>query len=101
VRAPSAVDVDGALYLGSEPTPAAKTVYLGLLVGVLAVFAGLVYRTRLNAAIGSSDPLLSDDMVRQIEESGWVEVDEPLDLEEIQEEEARFWEEPWDEPDEW
>ena len=45
---------------------------------------------------------LTDDMVRQIEESGHIDVDEPLDLEEIQDEEARFWEEqPWEETDEY
>jgi hypothetical protein len=76
-------------------------VYFGLLFGiVLALAAGFLHRSRLNAAIGA-DTSLSDDMIRQIEESGWVEVEEPLDYREIQEEEARFWEEPWDEPDEW
>jgi hypothetical protein len=45
---------------------------------------------------------LTDDMVRQIEERGHIDVDEPLDLEEIQDEEARFWEEqPWEETDEY
>jgi hypothetical protein len=75
--------------------------YFGLLIGVLALVAGLVYRSRLNAAIGSSSALVTDEVMRQIEESGWVEVDEPLDHEEIQEEEARFWEEHWDDTDEW
>jgi hypothetical protein len=75
--------------------------YYGLIAGLLALAAGLVYRSRLARVVGSREPLLDDDLIRQIEESGWVEVDEPLDLEEIQEEEARFWEEPWDEPDEW
>jgi hypothetical protein len=76
--------------------------YIGLLFGVLALAAGFnLYRLRVNRAADSGEPALSDDMLRQIEESGWVEVDEPLDYEEIQEEEARFWEEPWDEPDEW
>jgi hypothetical protein len=45
--------------------------------------------------------VLTDDMIRQIEERGRVELDEPLDLGQIQEEEARFWEEHWDDPDEW
>jgi hypothetical protein len=45
--------------------------------------------------------VLTDDMIRQIEERGRVELDEPLDLDQIQEEEARFWEEHWDDPDEW
>ena len=44
---------------------------------------------------------MTDDMVRQIEDAGYIDVDEPLDLEEIQEEEERFWEEaPWEEPEE-
>lgn len=42
---------------------------------------------------------LSDDVIRQIEVSGRVEVDEPLDLDEAAEEEERFWEETWDEPE--
>jgi hypothetical protein len=76
-------------------------VYIALLTGLLALVAGFLYRARVSRAVGQRGPALSDDMVRQIEESGWVEVDEPLDYEEIQQEEARFWEEPWDEPDEW
>lgn len=44
---------------------------------------------------------LSDDAIRQIEERGRVELDEPLDREHIDEEERRFWEESWDEPEEW
>jgi hypothetical protein len=76
-------------------------VYYGLLVGILALAASLVYRSRFNSVVGSGQPALSDDMIREIEARGVVEVDEPLDLGEIQEEEARFWEEPWDEPDEW
>jgi hypothetical protein len=76
-------------------------VYYGLLVGMLALAAGLVYRSRLSRVIGSSQPVLDDDMIRQIEERGSLEVEEPLDISEIREEEARFWEEPWDEPDEW
>lgn len=75
------------------------SILAGLALGGLALTASLAYRARLNRATGGRE--LSDEMVRQIEESGWVEVDEPLDHEEIQEEEARFWEEPWEEPDEW
>jgi hypothetical protein len=75
-------------------------VYFAISFGLLALVAGLVYRSRLNRAIGSREPVLSDDMIRQIETSGRIDVDEPLDLGEIQEEEARFWEETWDEPDE-
>lgn len=73
---------------------------LGFALGALALAAGLILRSRLSRRIGRS-ARVTDDVVRQIEESGWIEVDEPLDLVQIQEEEARFWEEPWDEPDEW
>jgi hypothetical protein len=76
-------------------------VYLGILLGLLALGAGLTFRSRLTRVIGSSDPVLTDDMIRQIEANGRVELDEPLDHGQIQEEEARFWEEQWDEPDEW
>jgi len=71
-------------------------------MGVLAVLGGVLYRLRLTRAVGTAEPALTDEMVRQIEHSGWVEVDEPLDFETIREEEERFLEEEaWDEPDEW
>lgn len=74
----------------------------GILLAVLAVIGGLLYRVRLTRAIGEVRPVLTDDLVRQIEESGSVDVDEPLDLEQIQEEEARFWEDrPWEDSEEW
>jgi hypothetical protein len=78
-------------------------VYLAFLLGLLALAAGLTFRSRLTRVIRSGDPVLTDDMIRQIEEQGRVDVesDEPLDHDQIQEEEARFWEEHWDEPDEW
>lgn len=73
----------------------------GIVLSVLALAGGLLYRTRLLRAIAPRRPALTDDMVREIEERGRVAVDDPLDLEQIQEEEARFWEEhPWEEPDE-
>jgi hypothetical protein len=75
-------------------------VYTGLLIGLLALAACLIHRSRLAREVGGQESVLSDDMIRQIESSGWIEVDEPLDHREIREEEARFWEEPWDEPDE-
>jgi len=44
---------------------------------------------------------LTDDMIEQIERRGSVDVDEPLDLDDIADEEARFWdEERWDDADE-
>ena len=75
---------------------------IGLLVAGLALVAGLVYRSRMRRLRSETAATLNDDMIRQIEERGWVDVDEPLDHDTIQEEEARFWEEePWEEADEW
>lgn len=74
----------------------------GILLAGLALIGGLLYRIRLTRTIGEVQPLLTDDLVRQIEEDGRVEFDEPLDLDQIQEEEARFWEDsPWEDSDEW
>lgn len=70
-------------------------------VGMLALI-GVLYGARwLRRVPDLSAPALTDDMVRQIEESGFVELDEPLDLEQIQDEETRFWNEAsWEEPEE-
>lgn len=66
-------------------------------VGALLVAAAwLASRRRLQRL---RDRELSDGAIRQIEASGRVEVDEPLDLEEAAEEEERFWEGSWDEPE--
>jgi hypothetical protein len=72
---------------------------LYLLVGVLAVIAGVRLRSRGRSGEHSR---LTDDMIRQIESDGWLvaEADEPLDWEEIREEEERFFGETWDEPEE-
>lgn len=75
--------------------------YAGLLLALMALIGGLLYRSRLSRVTGGGETPVTDDVVRQIVETGRVEIDEPLDLDEIQEEEARFWEEQWDEPDEW
>lgn len=63
---------------------------------LLVVVAWYANRRRLRRL--KEDPL-SDGAIRQIEASGRVEVDEPLDLEEAAEEEERFWNESWDEPE--
>lgn len=68
---------------------------------VLLTAGGLIYRSRLQAT--RARELLSDDMIRQIEEHGSLQVEapEPLDHERIRLEEDRFWEEAaWDEPEE-
>jgi hypothetical protein len=77
-------------------------VVIGLTLALFALAGGLLYRARWYRLPGLTQSALTDDMVRQIEENGSIDVDEPLDLEQIQEEESRFWEEqPWDEAEEW
>ncbi|MEX1184100.1 MAG: hypothetical protein WEF86_12790 [Gemmatimonadota bacterium] len=76
--------------------------YSGVIFGLLALIAGLLYRARLKRVTGEGRTALSDELLRQIEETGTIAVDEPLDIEEIQAEEARFWEDrPWEDTDEW
>ncbi|MGH7448515.1 MAG: hypothetical protein ACREK1_09605 [Longimicrobiales bacterium] len=78
-----------------------STVSVAILFGMLVIAGAVVYRARGQRA-GITKRALTDDMVRQIEETGYIDVDEPLDLEQIQDEEARFWEEqPWEEPEEY
>ena len=74
---------------------------LGIVTALLAVMGGLIYRSRLGRMDGRTRPL-TDDMIRRIEAQGnlHVEDDEPLDMQHIREEEERFLEETWDEPDE-
>ena len=75
---------------------------IGLLLAGLVFVAGLIYRNRMRRLRAEEATVLNDDMIRQIEGSGSVDVDDPLDHDTIQEEEARFWEEePWEEADEW
>lgn len=70
---------------------------------LLVFVAGLSLRSRLRERLASREPRVDDDAVRSILETGRfvTEEDEPLDWEEIEEEERRFWSESWDEPDEW
>lgn len=77
----------------------AMSLTLGMLLGVLAVMAAIAYRRRL-AGLREQEHL-TDDAIRRIEQEGTLEVDdEPLDLDTIRDEESRFWEETWDEPEE-
>jgi hypothetical protein len=64
---------------------------------ILAIAAWIGYRRRLARA----DERLSDDAIHQIETRGWVERDEPLDLDEAAREEENFWGESWDQPEPW
>ena len=58
---------------------------------------------RIRAARGWYEAGLDDDMIRHIEQQGWVRFeDEALDLDEIDREERAFWEEErWDQSEEW
>jgi len=69
-------------------------------LAALTVAAGVTLRARREAAFGSRIPVVDDDAIAQILERGEIYVDEdaPLDLDEIDDEEDRFWSETWDEP---
>jgi hypothetical protein len=65
-------------------------------LGALVVTAGwLGYRRRMAEIV----PRLTDDDIRAIEQGGRIGREEPLDLDEAAEEEERFWDESWDEPE--
>jgi hypothetical protein len=70
-------------------------------MGVLVVTAAVRLRHRLRERWPQDGPEVDDDAVRRILETGRLTSAEepPLDLEEIEEAEERFWSEPWDEPD--
>jgi len=70
---------------------------------VLLFAAAVSLRVRLRESIGSVTPLVDDDAVDEILRTGVLitNEDQPLDLEEIDEEERKFWSERWDEPEEW
>lgn len=72
-----------------------------LLIGLLALVAGVLYLLRRAEVRRQRQAGVTDELLRRIEEHGRVEMDEPLDLEEIQREEDRFWAESWDEPETW
>lgn len=72
-------------------------------LGLLAVVGGAVVRRKLGASLEDAEPAVDDDAVRRILETGTLTLDQepPLDMEEIEEEEERFWSETWDEPEDW
>lgn len=75
-------------------------VYFSIIVALLVV-AGLM-RWRRAVAAGRTERAagLTDAHIREIEGRGRIDVEDPLDPDRIAEEEARFWEESWDEPEE-
>ena len=66
---------------------------------LLAVAAGVTIHLRRRDAY-ERVPVVDDAVIEQIIERGeiYVEDDEPLDLDVIEDEEERFWSESWDEP---
>ncbi len=65
---------------------------------LLVVAASLALHRKRKGIFGRG-LVVDDEMVRAILEHGEVFVEEePLDLLVIEEEEERFWSEPWDEP---
>jgi hypothetical protein len=69
-------------------------------IAVLAIAGGLIGIRRVRNARHADDTNITDDMIRSIVDRGRIEVEEPLDFDAIQDEESRFWEETWDEPEE-
>ena len=66
---------------------------------LLAVAAGVTLHVRRRGTYVRV-PVVDDALLEQIIETGHVHVedDEPLDLDQIDDEEERFWSESWDEP---
>jgi hypothetical protein len=70
---------------------------------LLAAAGGWLVRRRIERST-EAESSLDNDVIRSIETHGYVEVedDEPLDMDDIQDEEERFWEdETWEEKEEW
>ncbi len=70
---------------------------------VLVVTAGVSLRVRLRDRVEKSRPIVDDAGVEEILATGALTTDEdsPLDIEQIDGEERKFWSQTWDEPDEW
>ena len=79
---------------------------LGLLfwttITILVMAAALRMYMRRKELFSSDVPVLDENAIQTILEIGEISTDEdePLDLEEIDEEEERVWRESWDEPEE-
>ena len=71
-------------------------------LAALAFAAGVSLRVRLRDDLDASRPVVDDDAIRAILNTGRLatDEDEPLEAQEIDEEERRFWSENWDDPEE-
>ena len=68
----------------------------------LMVAAAVRLHVRRRELSASTLPRVDDAAIHAILERGELVVDdEPLDLQEIEEREERFWSDSWDEPEEW
>ena len=75
------------------------TAIAGGFLSISLVVVGVLRRRRVQEEIRSADPVIDDDDVERILASGVLVKEDapPLDLDEIAEEEERFWEsESWD-----
>ena len=72
------------------------------LLSLLAAAAGVRAYLRRRAALAALRTRIDDAAIRSIVETGSLsdDVGEPLDLDEIEAQEERFWSETWDEPEE-
>lgn len=66
----------------------------------LVLIVALVGRWRAHVGGARQESLLDDEAIRRIETEGRIEIEEGLDLDRIDQEERRFWNQYWDEPDE-
>lgn len=71
-----------------------------LLLALLAVAGGVVYRRRLGEYVGGRGDDLDDEMIHRIETEGTLDLEDPIDMDEVRLEEERFWSESWDTPEE-
>lgn len=69
-------------------------------LSLLVAAAGVTLYTRRTDGLVARGSRIDDDVIARIIDHGeiFLEDDEPLDLNEIEEEEERFWSESWDEP---
>ena len=70
-----------------------------LLLTLVVAAAAVLNRRRIRDYIEGGSTL-DDDMIRRIERDGSVDVEDPIDMDEVRLEEERFWSETWDVPDE-
>ena len=70
-----------------------------LILTLAVAGAAVLNRRRIREYIDGRSAL-DDDMIRRIEQDGSVDLDDPIDMDEVRLEEERFWSETWDVPDE-